>query len=575
MIRFTDIVQDQGDNALPGALITVRTYPDGSLAAITDDSGAVIPNSIIAADTNGAYAFHANPGLYALEFRLLPYEQARKTKLITLADDLAGVDPSNFGAVGNYNTTSGTGTDDTPAFTAAITSLGATGGVIRLQLGNKYLIDTNLTIPDNVTIEYDGDGRWGKYNTSEAILLNWAPALYVNPAATITIGSSAGFRNVPILRKGLQFNISSATVASTFLGTAVTIADFATDPIVEACTILGFQYGVRTLPSNNRADRCRISRNNIDCLFGIFLENASDLSYIINNEGWPFVTVGSTGEANSAQLIRSGTFIHIGGTINDWSTASGNFCYGYHFGYRATDNVASVEFVDCAADHVPGLSDGAIGFLVDGTAHEIKITNPRAAGKQYGIEVNSTYGSGTRLAALISNPMVWSTTTAAIICNAGDMNVDGGYIRGGASGIKSTATAGWVHVDGTDIRGFTTALDNFSSSIRFQHRNCKFSSNTTNFANPYVATIAAAATLVPDCENEVFVVTGTTTVTAIQHAATYASKRISLQFAASLTVTNGASLKLAGAANFSATADDILTLASDGSVWREVGRSVN
>jgi hypothetical protein len=42
-----------------------------------------------------------------------------------------------------------------------------------------------------------------------------------------------------------------------------------------------------------------------------------------------------------------------------------------------------------------------------------------------------------------------------------------------------------------------------------------------------------------------------------------------------VTVTNGANLKLAGAANFSATADDMLSSTHDGSTWREVSRSVN
>lgn len=44
-------------------------------------------------------------------------------------------------------------------------------------------------------------------------------------------------------------------------------------------------------------------------------------------------------------------------------------------------------------------------------------------------------------------------------------------------------------------------------------------------------------------------------------------------FESSLTVTDGNNLKLNG--NFSATADDTLTLARVGSNWYEVGRSVN
>ena len=44
---------------------------------------------------------------------------------------------------------------------------------------------------------------------------------------------------------------------------------------------------------------------------------------------------------------------------------------------------------------------------------------------------------------------------------------------------------------------------------------------------------------------------------------------------ANTTVQNNANIKLAGAADFTSTADDTLMLVYDGSVWREVSRSVN
>jgi hypothetical protein len=68
-------------------------------------------------------------------------------------------------------------------------------------------------------------------------------------------------------------------------------------------------------------------------------------------------------------------------------------------------------------------------------------------------------------------------------------------------------------------------------------------------------------------------VAGATGITAI--TVQTVGTEITLKFDGAPTVTNGATLKLAGAANFVATADDVLTLVSDGTAWREKARAVN
>jgi hypothetical protein len=50
---------------------------------------------------------------------------------------------------------------------------------------------------------------------------------------------------------------------------------------------------------------------------------------------------------------------------------------------------------------------------------------------------------------------------------------------------------------------------------------------------------------------------------------------VSLLFADGGDVIAGAGIKLAGAANFTATADDVLTLISEDGIWYEVSRSIN
>ena len=84
--------------------------------------------------------------------------------------------------------------------------------------------------------------------------------------------------------------------------------------------------------------------------------------------------------------------------------------------------------------------------------------------------------------------------------------------------------------------------------------------------------VASAATLaIPNNTSRFFNVTGTTGITDI--AGKREDREIVLKFNGGLTVTDGGNLSLNG--NFSATANDTLTLACNGSTWFEVSRSAN
>lgn len=88
------------------------------------------------------------------------------------------------------------------------------------------------------------------------------------------------------------------------------------------------------------------------------------------------------------------------------------------------------------------------------------------------------------------------------------------------------------------------------------------------------ASVASASAL-PVPTGRVFHVTGTTTVTSITSTNFQAGTVITMIFDASLTFTHGSNIILAGGVNFSATANDTLTMAYDGTNWYEVCRSVN
>ncbi len=83
------------------------------------------------------------------------------------------------------------------------------------------------------------------------------------------------------------------------------------------------------------------------------------------------------------------------------------------------------------------------------------------------------------------------------------------------------------------------------------------------------AAVASAATITPT--GNTFHVTGTTNIDNVTIMA--AGTRITLIFDGILTVGDAGNLKLAGA--FVTTADDTLMLASDGTNWFEIARSIN
>lgn len=136
-------------------------------------------------------------------------------------------------------------------------------------------------------------------------------------------------------------------------------------------------------------------------------------------------------------------------------------------------------------------------------------------------------------------------------------------------GATATLTADRLGFEDCD---FTNAGAEFAYSVSPQNRD-KLRLRNNRYATSTALDVASAATMViPDAP--FLNVTGTTGITAITGIT--GREPITLRFASSLTVTNGAALKLAGGVNFSATADDLLTVVcNDGTNWVEVCRSVN
>jgi parallel beta-helix repeat protein len=90
--------------------------------------------------------------------------------------------------------------------------------------------------------------------------------------------------------------------------------------------------------------------------------------------------------------------------------------------------------------------------------------------------------------------------------------------------------------------------------------------------DPIVPTVASATALTIPQDQDVVIVSGTTTITSVLVGG-HTGRRVTLIFSGILTFTDGSNLLLAG--NFVTTANDTITIACDGLNWYEVARSVN
>lgn len=127
-----------------------------------------------------------------------------------------------------------------------------------------------------------------------------------------------------------------------------------------------------------------------------------------------------------------------------------------------------------------------------------------------------------------------------------------------------------------------SVLNAGSNSIHFSVGGAATFTTASRFELSKGAPVVSANNLTLGTDGNVFHITGVTTINAITTANWQAGSVITLIFDGSLTVKNNtaggggtAVMKLAGAADFSATADDVLTLVWDGNIFYERCRSVN
>ena len=188
-------------------------------------------------------------------------------------------------------------------------------------------------------------------------------------------------------------------------------------------------------------------------------------------------------------------------------------------GPSAVVNIVGNKLYNCCTGNISGDEFGILIFAAGTTGLSIKenIITDDSANMQYGVYIQPNINAQLRLV---------------------DNETDG--------------------ASGAGVRfGFTGALKEYTG-------NKWRSASIPAFNGPALPAVASAGTVIIPSAYDVFSVTGTTTINTIEATAN-AGKRITMIFSAALTVSLSGNIKMATA--FTATADKVLTLVSDGTFW--------
>lgn len=255
----------------------------------------------------------------------------------------------------------------------------------------------------------------------------------------------------------------------------------------------------------------------------------------------------------------------INGTGNDvWTyhIFKGNRSHSnYGWGYNLTGSGNSYEAL---AAYDNGLS----GILLNYD------TNVAARAAHEGISLAGTISrnNNTRNQTLQYNLLV-DQIKHSVVDGVRAAQPSTGYALEKTIKVVEATECSFDHLHGPSHVAAQTALEmvDITDATGMWNRRSYIKGTSTGMA---ARSVASAATLtLPNyiSSGELVVVTGTTTIGGM--TAEEPGFRVTLKFAGILTFTDGGNLLLAG--NFVTTADDTITIISDGTNWFEIARSVN
>jgi len=464
-------------------------------------------------------------------------------------------------------------TDSTAAIAEACSSLGSIGGTVVIPHGAKVLINENLTIPANVTLQ----GPYyfvGSPGNNSAAPYGSMTALILNPTATITLSSGSCIRGCLIYPTGMTFPQASST---SWTGTAITVGG--DDASIFNCMILGFNKAVYSYGFQ----RPRIEYLLHDNINGIEIADALDVPYVSNCHAWPFATI-ATGGAD-ADLQRSGIAYYLHDVADDGKLTN-CFSYGYVTGFQVT-NANTVQLISCTADNTntANLPDnvGSQGFVISGTSQDTLLSACQASSMyQSGITLNTSAGMVTKILSCD----VWNTnagatgTASGITVMGGDVQI-GCVLRNHSNGITVNNATSLVEI--LDETRFDTVSQIINATVATNNvfmKNPNFAATIPPGQQVVVGTVtaptvASAASIALPMNGGDFFISGTTGFGTLYGG--YMGRQVQLVFTGTISIYSSSgsigAMRLQGGLTFNANANNVLTLRHNGMQWYEVGRA--
>ena len=223
---------------------------------------------------------------------------------------------------------------------------------------------------------------------------------------------------------------------------------------------------------------------------------------------------------------------------------------------------------DQAADH-----ENSLGFKINGTCNMGSLIGCQAGGHDHSGAYFSHSGTIIQLIGFTS----WLITDQCIaIDGEGGVKILGGFLTSAVAGITVNHATASVFVDDVhfnDLSGTPINMieNNPNVFIGMNHYGDHVGNPVGGIGSIPMVDVASATTVTLPNIGDFFNITGTTNITGM--TASWRGRRVTLVFEGILTFTDGNNLKLAG--NLVTTADDTITLVSDGVNWNEISRSVN
>lgn len=365
-----------------------------------------------------------------------------RDRISVTTGDIASVNVDDFGAVGDG------ATDDSSAFNnafEAVATVGGTGagGIVWVNSQKKYYIGSDITLLARSQLR-GGHANVGIGSNANATqLANYGSCLKVSTAATIRMKGATALDGLLIMRSGMAVPEQSA---SSYSGTGITIE--ADDAVIKNCMVLGFNQGI----SASNANRPRLNRVNIDCVNGVLINNCADIAYLREVHCWPFGTIAATSPTTtwgtSYYLFRNGSGISFT-NVADICKVTDCFTFGYATGFAIT-GAQALTMTGCAADGnsrattAGAVISGSIGFLIQGGADMITLTNCQVAAQNNGFYINMSASSQE---AVLNGCRTWYIEGNGVADVVGSCSVIGGSYRGvnaAGYGINNLSTSNSV-----------------------------------------------------------------------------------------------------------------------------------